>query len=128
MYNGKLNKSGPKVNDVKLFASKSSGALEADRDNYKTTFDGKTLEYIYFKFLMDPPEEDMNVHIYIKVTYLEENSVFRDKYFLHQLTDNTIACWEGVGVSKAGKWKKGLYQYSVHISMGTEYEGTFTVY
>ena len=55
-------------------------------------------------------------------------SVFRDKYFLHQLTDNTIACWEGVGVSKAGKWKKGLYQYSVHISMGTEYEGTFTVY
>ena len=77
---------------------------------------------------MDPPEEDMNVHIYIKVTYLEENSVFRDKYFLHQLTDNTIACWEGVGVSKASKWKKGLYQYSVHISMGTEYEGTFTVY
>ena len=128
MYNGKLNKSGPKVNDVKLFASKSSGALEADRDNYKTTFDGKTLEYIYFKFLMDPPGEDMNVQVYIKVTYLEDNSVFRDKYFLQQLNDNTIACWDGIGFSKAGKWKKGLYQYSVHIGTGTKYEGTFTVY
>lgn len=128
MYNGKLNKSGPKVNDVKLFASKSSGALEADRDNYKTTFDGKTLEYIYFKFLMDPPGEDMNVQVYIKVTYLEDNSVFRDKYFLQQLNDNTIACWDGIGFSKAGKWKKGLYQYSVHIGTGTKYEGSFTVY
>ena len=128
MYNGKLNKSGPKVNDVKLFASKSSGALEADRDNYKTTFDGKTLEYIYFKFLMAPPGEDMNVQVYIKVTYLEDNSVFRDKYFLQQLNDNTIACWDGIGFSKAGKWKKGLYQYSVHIGTGTKYEGTFTVY
>lgn len=128
MYNGKLNKSGPKVNDVKLFASKSSGALEADRDNYKTTFDGKTLEYIYFKFLMAPPGEDMNVQVYIKVTYLEDNSVFRDKYFLQQLNDNTIAYWDGIGFSKAGKWKKGLYQYSVHIGTGTKYEGTFTVY
>lgn len=128
MYNGKLNKSGPKVNDVKLFASKSSGALEADRDNHKTTFDGKTLEYIYFKFLIDPPGEDMNVQVYIKVTYLEDNSVFRDKYFLQQLNDNTIACWDGIGFSKAGKWKKGLYQYSVHIGTGTKYEGTFTVY
>ncbi|MBC5746197.1 hypothetical protein FMM74_022350 [Lachnospiraceae bacterium MD308] len=128
MYNGKLNKSGPKVNDVKLFASKSSGALEANRDNYKTTFDGKTLEYIYFKFLMDPPGEDMNVQVYIKVTYLEDNSVFRDKYFLQQLNDNTIACWDGIGFSKAGNWKKGLYQYSVHIGTDTKYEGTFTVY
>ena len=128
IYNGKLNKSGPKVNDVKLFASKSSGALEADRDNYKTTFDGKTLEYIYFKFLMDPPGEDMNVQVYIKVTYLEDNSVFRDKYFLHHLNDNTIACWNGVGFSKAGNWGKGLYQYSVHIGTGKKYEGIFTVY
>lgn len=128
MYNGKLNKSGPKVNDVKLFASKSSGALEVDRDNYRTTFEGKTLEYIYFKFLMEPPGEGMNVQIYIKVTYLEDNSVFRDKYFLQQLNDNTIACWDGIGFSKAGNWKKGLYQYSVHIGTGTKYEGTFTVY
>lgn len=128
MYNGKLNKIGPKVNDVKLFASKSSGALEVDRDNYKTTFEGKTLEYIYFKFLMEPPGEGMNVQIYIKVTYLEDNSVFRDKYFLQQLNDNTIACWDGIGFSKVGNWKKGLYQYSVHIGTGTKYEGIFTIY
>lgn len=31
MYNGKMNKIGPKVNDMKLFASKSSGVLEKDR-------------------------------------------------------------------------------------------------
>lgn len=128
MYNGKLNKSGPKVNDVKLFASKSSGALETDRDNYKTTFDGKALEYIYFKFLIDPPGEDMNVQVYIKVIYLEDNTVFRDKYFLHPLNNNTIACWKGIGFSNAGNWKKGLYQYTAHIGTGTRYEGTFTVY
>lgn len=128
MYSGKLSKGGPKINNVKLFASKASGALEKDRDNYKTTFDGNMLEYVYFKFLINPPGQDMNVQIYIKVIYLEDNSVFRDKYFLHHLNKDTIACWAGIGFSKPDSWKKGLYQYSVHIGTGTKYEGTFTVY
>lgn len=128
MYNGKLNKIGPSVKDVMLFASKSSGALKSDCDNYKNTFDGKTLEYVYFKFLINPPGEDMNVQVFVKVIYLEDNSVFRNKYFLQQLNNNTIAFWNGVGFAKAGKWKKGLYQYSVHVGAGAEYEGTFTVY
>lgn len=128
MYNGKVNKNGPRVNDLKLFASKSSGALEADCNNYKTTFDGKNLEYIFFKFFITPPGESMYVQIFIKVTYLEDNSVFRDRYFLQQLNDNTTACWKGIGFSKAGNWKKGLYQYSAYIGMSTKYEGTFTVY
>lgn len=128
MYNGKINKTGPKVNDVKLFASKSSGALETDRDNYKTTFDGSTLEYIYFKFLINTPGENMNVQVFIKVMYLEDGTVFRDIYYLQNLQEDWVAFWNGIGFSKAGKWKKGLYQYSVHIGTGTKYEGTFTVY
>ena len=128
MYNGKMNKIGPKVNDVKLFASKSSGALEKDRDTYKTTFDGNTLEYVYFKFLINTPGEYMNVQMFAKVTYLEDGSVFRDNCFLHQLEENTIAFWSGVGYSNPGKWKKGLYQYSTYVGNGPKFEGTFTVY
>lgn len=128
MYNGKLNKNGPKVYDVKLFASKSSGALEADRDDYKITFDKKNLEYVYFKFFINPPGEDMNVQVFIKITYLENGSVFRDKYFLHKLNSNTISFWKGVGFSKAGNWEKGLYRYSVYVGAGKKYEGIFTVY
>lgn len=128
MYNGKMNKIGPKVNDMKLFASKSSGALEKDRDSYKATFDGNTLEYIYFKFLINTPGEDMNVQVYIKVTYLEDNTVFRDKCFFHKLNDNTIAFWEGVGFSKPGNWQKGLYHYSAYVGSSPKFEGTFTVY
>lgn len=128
MYNGKINKTGPKVNDVKLFASKSSGALEKDRDNYKTTFDGSTLENIYFKILINTPGQDMNVQMFVKIIYLEDGSVFRNKYFLQQLEENTIAFWNGVGFSSPGKWKKGLYQYSVRVCDSPKFEGTFTVY
>lgn len=128
MYDGRVNKNGPKVNDVRLFASKSSGALEADYNNYKTTFNGETLDYIYFKFFIDPPGEDMNVQMYTKIIYLENNSIVRDEYCLHQLNDDTCACWYGIGFTKAGSWEKGLYQYSAHIGTGTKFEGTFTVY
>lgn len=128
MYDGKLNARGPQVNDIRLFSSKSSGALEVDRNNYKTIFDSKTLEYIYFKFLIDPPGENMNVQIYIKVTCLEDNSVLKEKRFLQHLNSNTIACWNGIGFSKTGSWRKRLYQYFVCIGAKTKYEGIFTVY
>lgn len=128
IYGGKLTKSGVRVRDVKLFASKSSGALEKDRDNYKSAFEAKSLEHIYFKLFIDEPGSDMTVQIFIKVTCLENNSVFCDKYVLHALNSNTIACWNGVGYSQPGKWNKGLYQYSVRIGDGQKQEGTFTVY
>lgn len=128
IYGGKLTKSGVRVRDVKLFASKSSGALEKDRDNYKSAFEAKSLEYIYFKLFIDEPGNDMTVQIFIKVTCLEDNSVLCDKYVLHTLNSNTIACWNGVGYSQPGKWSKGLYQYSVRIGDGQKQEGTFTVY
>jgi len=127
MYNGKMNKTGPRVNDVKLFASKASGALEKDRDSYRTIFDSSTLEYIYFKFLINEPGENMNVQAFIKITYLEDNSVFWDDYIVQPLDDNTIAFWTGVGYRKAGNWKTGLYQYSAYIGNRSKYEGTFTV-
>ena len=128
MYNGKMNRIGPKVNDMKLFSSKSSGALEKDRDNYKSTFDGNSLEYVYFKFLINTPGEDMNVQVFIKVTYLEDETVFRDKCFFHKLNDDTIAFWHGIGFSKPGNWKKGLYKYSAYVGSSPKFEGTFTVY
>jgi hypothetical protein len=127
MYNGKINKTGPRVNDVKLFASKASGALEKDRDSYKTIFDSNSLEYIYFKFLINEPGENMNVQAFIKITYLEDNTVFWDDYIVQPLDDNTIAFWTGVGYRKAGSWKKGLYQYTAYIGNRSKYEGTFTV-
>lgn len=128
IYGGKLTKSGVRVRDVKLFASKSSGALEKDRDNYKSAFEAKSLEYIYFKLFIDEPGSDMTVQIFIKVTCLEDNSVFCNKYELQELDSNTIACWNGVGYSQPGKWNKGLYQYSVRIGDGQKQEGTFAVY
>lgn len=70
----------------------------------------------------------MTVQIFIKVTCLEDNSVFCDKYVLHALNSNTIACWNGVGYSQLGKWNKGLYQYSVRIGDDQKQEGTFTIY
>lgn len=128
IYGGKLSKNGVRVKDVKLFASKSSGALEKDRNDYKTAFDAETLEYIYFKMFIDEPGADITVQIFIKVTCLETNSVLYDKYILHPLDATTYACWEGIGYSKPGYWKKGLYQYSVRIGEGPEHQGTFTVY
>lgn len=128
IYGGKLKKNGIQVNDVKLFASKSGDSLEKDRTNYKVSFDSKTLEYIYFKLFIDELGDDVTVQIFIKVTCLENNSVFCDKYFLHPLNSNTSSCWNGVGYSRAGMWSKGLYQYSVRIGSGTAQEGTFTVY
>lgn len=127
MYNGKMNKFGPRVNDVKLFASKASGALEKDRDSYKTIFDGNSLEYIYFKFLINEPGESMNVQAFIKITCLEDDSVFWDNWFIQQLNNNTIAFWKGIGYTKPGSWKKGLYHYSAYVGNNPKFEGTFTI-
>ena len=128
VYGGALNRIGPKVTNVKLFSAKSTKVLETDHNNYKTTFDRKTLEYVYFKFLINPPSEDMNVQVFIKVVYKEDNSVFRDKFFLQHLKANTVAFWKGIGFSNAGNWKCGLYEYTVHVGTGTIYKGMFTVY
>ncbi len=128
MYGGKLNREGVAINSLKLFASKADGARESDRNNYRIAFDGQTLEYVYFKMFIDEPGRDMNVQAFIKVVCLEDDTVFREEYVLHQLQANTIACWNGVGFSTPGKWSKGLYQYSVRIGAGSTQEGTFTVY
>lgn len=127
-YAGKIDKYGLPIKDVKLFASKASGALEADRDRYALSFASSTLEYIYFKCFINEPGEDKVVQIWLKVYCLEDDTVFCDKYFLHTLNHNTYAFWNGVGFSSKGKWKTGLYKYTIRIGSGSTQEGTFTVY
>ena len=116
------------IRDLKLFSSKSTGALENDINNYSASFDGSNLEYIYFKLFIDEPKEEINVQIFIKVIYLEDNTVIYDKPFFAILGADTYACWRGVGHFQKGKWKKGLYKYYVHVGSGNIQEGIFTVY
>lgn len=127
-YNGKIKKSGVPVKDVKLFASKASGSLEADRNRYSTTFAREDLEYVYFKLFVEEPREETVIQIFLKITRMEDNSVFYDKYILHRLEANTCACWNGIGFNHKGKWNIGLYKYSLHVGTGPVYEGIFTVY
>ena len=127
-YAGKIDKQGMPIKEVKLFASKSSGALESDKDKYAVSFDSSTLEYIYFKCFINEPGVNKVVQIWLKVSCLEDNTVFYDKYILHSLNHNTYAFWNGIGFPTKGKWKKGLYKYTIRIGSGSTQEGTFTVY
>lgn len=128
IYNGKVDKTGPVVKNVKLFASKASGAQKADQENWKTNFEGRTLEHVYFEAFIDEPGVDMYIQFFIKVVYMEDNSVLYNDYFLHQLNSDTIACWNSIGYSAPGNWKKGLYKYTVRLGNSRTYEGNFTVY
>ena len=127
-YNGKIKKYGVPINDIKLFASKSSGALETDIDRYSISFDGDTLEYIYFRLFINEPGSAIIVQRYLNIICLEDDSVFYDDYILQLLEPDWVSCWSGVGFNQKGKWKKGLYKYSLHLGLGPVYEGTFTVY
>lgn len=127
-YDGKIDKSGIYIKEIKLFASKASGALERDIKNYKTSFDSNTLEYVYFKLFMDPPGETKNIQIFIRVTCLEDNTLFYNNYVLQRLTSDCTGCWNGIGFSEKGKWKKGLYDYIICVGKGSMYKGTFSVY
>ena len=127
-YSGEIKKAGVPVKDIRLFASKASGALEVDRDKYSMSFDRDSLEYVYFKLFIEEPGQDTMVQIFLKVVCLEDDSIFCDKYILHHLGANTYACWDGIGFNQKGKWKPGLYKYFLHIGTGPVYEGTFTVY
>lgn len=86
------------------------------------------LEYVYFKLFIEEPGQDTVVQIFLKVICLEDDSVFYDKYILHHLEADTYACWNGIGFNQKGKWKAGLYKYSLRVGTGSVYEGTFTVY
>lgn len=126
-YSGSIYKYGMPLNDVKLFAAKESMVTETDKNNYKTTFVGDELEYLYFKLFFDKPGEARIIQIFMKVIYLEDDSIFCNEYRVCPLNATTYACWEGVGYREKGKWKKGLYKYSIQIGRCTAKEGTFTV-
>lgn len=127
MLYGQLNKGGVMLKEMKMFASKASGALEKDRYNYKTIFDRNTLEYVYFKFMFIPTGEYRNVQLFIKVIRLEDQSVFYDGYSIIRVQDDWDQMWTGIGFSKPGQWKSGLYQYTVSVGNGPVTEGVFTV-
>ena len=64
---------------------------------------------MYFKFLINPPSKDMNVQVFIKVVRKEDNSVFRDKYFLQHLKANTVVFLKEIRFSNAGNWECPRY-------------------
>lgn len=127
-YGGVIDESGIPLKAVKLFASKASGATEEDRSNYKTAFDSSSLEFIYFRLFFDCPGFAKNIRIFRKVKCLEDDTVICNDYILQPLQHNWDSCWNGIGFKARGKWKKGLYQYSISFEKGSTYEGTFTVY
>lgn len=127
-YSGKIDKNGIALKDVKLFASKAFEATEADRANFKTSFNGSELEYIYFYLSFDSPGVAKNIQIFRKITCLEDDSVVCDDYILQALNEDTIGCWNGTGYLQKGKWKRGLYKYCISFGSKIKYEGTFTVY
>lgn len=128
VYSGKLDKAGPVLKDVKLFSAKRAGITEADKNNPSTVFEQSTLEDIYFRFFIVEPGKKMIVQPFVKVIYLEDNSVFKNKYFIRKLDSNTYAFAHGIGYPKPGQWKKGLYKYTAYIGKSDVFEGTFTVY
>lgn len=127
-YTGKIDKYGIRVKDIKLFASKASGALEKDWNNYSVTFDSNTLEYVYFKMLFNALGEVKNVQMFIKVENLENGSEFYNGYSLFHIESNWDNAWTGVGLKNGKKWDKGLYKYTLTIGSGNTFEGIFTVY
>ena len=124
---GPLQKSGVPVTSIRLFSSKASGALKEDQTRYSTSFSQSTLEYVYFKSFINEPGRDTTVQVFLKVTNVEKNEVVYDNSFFQELNSNTIAFWYGIGYSKVGKWKKGLYSFSLRVGSGIEHEGNFTV-
>ena len=127
-YAGEIDKHGIPIKDVKLFASKASGATEADRKNYAHSFDSSTLEYVNFKCFIDEPGEDKIVQLWLKVTCVEDDTIIYDNYYLHSVHYDTCAFGYGVGFSSKGEWKQGLYKYTIRIGAENTQEGTFTVY
>lgn len=127
-YSGKIQQSGVPIKDVKLFSSKASGALEVDRDRYSTSFDKNDLEYVYFRLFINEPGTKIVVQRYLKIICLEDGSTFYDDVLLQPLEADWVSWWSGVGFKQKGKWKQGLYKYSIRLGTGPIHEGTFTVY
>lgn len=127
-YTGTIDKYGIPVKNVVLFASKASGAVEKDWNNYSTTFDSNTLEYVYFKLLFNQQGQEKNFQVHIKVDNLENGTEFYNGTSLFHIESNWDNSWTGVGLNNGKKWDKGLYKYTLRIGSGSTFEGNFTVY
>lgn len=127
-YAGKIDKRGIPVMDVELFASKASGVDEKDWNNYSTTFNSNTLEYVYFKLLFKQQGQEKNFQVHIKVDNLENGTEFYNDISLFHIEPKWDNAWTGVGLNDGKKWDKGLYKYTLKIGSENTFEGTFTVY
>lgn len=127
-FGGKIDKHGIRLTELKLFTSNSSGPTESELSDFKTSFDGSNMEYLYFRLFFNRLEEDKSIQVFLKIKCLEDNSVSRDEYFILGLNAGYRSCWFGFDFSKEARSKKGLYQYWLGFEQGLKYEGTFTVY
>ncbi len=126
-YSGKIDKYGMPIKEVKLFASKSSGAVDGDWDRTAVSFDANRLDYVYFKLIFNPLGADKNIQAFIKVDCLEDGTEFYNKYSLFHIESDWCNAWTGIGPGKGEKWKRGLYKYTIKIGSNS-YEGTFTIF
>ena len=92
-YTGTIDKYGIPVKNVVLFASKASGAVEKDWNNYSTTFDSNTLEYVYFKLLFNQQGQEKNFQVHIKVDNLENGTEFYNGTSLFHIESNWDNSW-----------------------------------
>lgn len=127
-YTGKIDKLGILVKDVKLFASKTSGALEKDRNNFSVTFNSNTLECLYFKLIFNPVGQNKNFQVQLKIDNLEKETVFYNDTVLFHIESNWDSAWHGIIRKDGKKWDKGLYKYNLKIGTSRTFEGTFTVF
>lgn len=128
IYRGSIDKIGPTITDLKLFASQWTQALKTDQENYKTAFSKAETECIYFKFFIQNPKHNSCVQVHKKIVRLDDDYELCDCSSLVELQDDTTALWSGWGYSESGKWKKGLYEYHVSLGSADELSGTFTIY
>lgn len=64
----------------------------------------------------------------MKIVCLDDGSTFYDDVLLQPLEADWVSWWSGVGFKQKGKWKTGLYKYTIRLGTGPVHEGTFTVY
>lgn len=79
------------ITDVKLFASKTSGAQETDRDRYSTSFDKNELKYVDFRLFINQPGSKMVVQRYLKIVCLDDGSTFYDDVLLQLLEADWVS-------------------------------------
>lgn len=123
---GALNHEEIIIDGVKLFAS-GKEVQTTDLERYQTTFDARTLYFIYFKSFFTSVFYERTIQIHIHVKNLDDGRIYWDKYILQKLNANSNTVWNGVGFENPDQWTKGLYEYTVRMSNGNTIKGSYTI-